>query len=128
MIYGIGTDIVSIERIRRALDRHGERLARRVLAPQEVGAFEAASDQGAFLAKRFAAKEAAVKALGIGFRDGLVLRDIYVEHDRLGKPELRFQNKAREFADRAGVGEGFISVTDEKDYALAFVTLCLKQG
>lgn len=123
-ILGVGTDIVSVERIRRALARHGERFARRILHPDEWQAFAGAADGAAFLAKRFAAKEAAVKAMGVGFRNGLALGDIRIHSDALGKPLLDFDGRAREIATELGVGDGFISLADEREYAVAFVTLC----
>ncbi len=123
MIYGIGTDIVSIERITQALERHGERFAERILALSELPAFSEAAQPAHFLAKRFAAKEAAAKAFGTGFRDGLVMADIAVTHDGLGKPLLVFSGRAESLCDELGVGERFLSISDEKEHAIAFVTL-----
>ncbi|HEX22459.1 MAG TPA: holo-[acyl-carrier-protein] synthase, partial [Chromatiales bacterium] len=68
MIYGIGTDIVGVSRLQTNLDRYGERFAARILAESEMAAFRQTQSQAHFLAKRFAAKEALVKALGTGFR------------------------------------------------------------
>jgi holo-[acyl-carrier protein] synthase len=123
MIHGIGTDIVQVSRIRDSLDRFGERFARRVLARDEWARFEVAARPAHFLAKRFAAKEAAAKALGTGFRDGLGLRDIVVVNDARGRPGLEFQGRARELLDALGIGECFVSISDEREYAVAFVTL-----
>ncbi|MFH7319354.1 holo-ACP synthase [Desulfurivibrio sp. D14AmB] len=125
MIYGIGTDIVKIARMEAALARHGERFARRILAAAEWADFQRSRRPAALLAKRFAAKEAAVKAFGTGFSGGLGLHDIAVDHDRRGGPRLIFSGKAEEFCRRRGIGRGLISLADEKDYAIAFVTLLL---
>ncbi len=123
MIHGIGTDIVAIARMRRLWQRHGEALAARLLAEEERAQLAGQADPGRFLAKRFAAKEAAVKALGTGFRDGLALRHISVGHDGLGKPSLRLHGRAAELAARLGVRECHLSLSDEAEYALAFVIL-----
>lgn len=126
MIFGIGTDIVSIERIRHALARHGERFARRILADKELAVYHDAARPEHFLAKRFAAKEAAAKAFGTGFRDGLVMRDIVVVNDIKGKPELSFQGRARGLCDELGIGQHYLSISDERDHAIAFVTFLKK--
>ncbi|MDH5370190.1 MAG: holo-ACP synthase, partial [Gammaproteobacteria bacterium] len=88
MIYGIGTDIVHINRMRENLDKYGDKFARRILTEAEFNEFEAKHDKAAFLAKRFAAKEATSKAMGTGFSQGLSLHHIGVEHDDAGKPIL----------------------------------------
>jgi len=122
VIFGIGTDIVSIERIRTALERHGERFARRVLAEREWDAYRNSARPEHFLAKRFAAKEAAAKAFGTGFRDGLVMRDIAVVNDSKGKPELSFSGHAALMCEEFGIGRHYLSLSDERDHAIAFVT------
>lgn len=122
MIFGIGTDIVSIERIRTALERHGERFARRVLAEREWEGYRKAARPEHFLAKRFAAKEAAAKAFGTGFRDGLLMRDIAVVNDSKGKPELSFSGHASVMCEELGIGRHYLSISDERDHAIAFVT------
>lgn len=126
MIFGIGTDIVSVSRMRLALEKHGERFAQRILNDDEWPQFTASKQQANFLAKRFAAKEAAAKALGTGFRDGLAMRHIGVSHDSKGKPLLVFTDRAAEFIDECQIGESFLSLSDEREHAIAFVTL-LKQ-
>ncbi len=125
MIYGIGTDIVKIARIEAALARHGERFARRILAAGEWADFQQTSRPAPLLAKRFAAKEATAKAFGTGFSQGLTLQDIVVEHDPNGCPRLRLEGKAAELCARHGITRWLISLADERDYAVAFVTLLL---
>ena len=120
---GIGTDIVKVARIQASLDRHGERFIRRILARDEVDEFLAESRPAHFLAKRFAAKEAVVKALGTGFRDGIRFSDIRVTHNRLGKPGLEFGGKTALLFEKMGVSLSHISLADEHDYAVAFVIL-----
>lgn len=122
MIYGIGTDIVRIQRIDDNLEHYGERFANRILTANELNEFQASSRKSHFLAKRFAAKEAAAKALGTGFRDGLNLRDISVTNDELGKPLLLFSPRAQQELKSRGIGNCHLSLSDERDYAVAFVT------
>lgn len=123
MIFGIGTDIVSVSRMQSALQRHGERFAERILAEEELEEYRQSSKPAQFLAKRFAAKEAAAKAFGTGFRNGLAMNDFIVAHDALGKPLLQFAGRAEQFCSEQGVGEAFLSISDEKEHAVAFVTL-----
>lgn len=123
MIFGIGADLVSIERVARALERHGERFARRILTASEHAELQAATDPAAFLAKRFAAKEAVAKALGTGLAQGLVLREIGVGHDARGKPVIVLGDRARALWQREGAGEGHLSLSDDQGYALAFVVI-----
>ncbi|MFO8156348.1 MAG: holo-ACP synthase [Thiohalospira sp.] len=122
MILGIGTDLVEIQRIRGAWERHGERLADRVLGPVERERLPA-GDPSAWLAKRFATKEAVAKALGTGFRDGLRLADIQTRHDAKGRPEVVLDGVAASSLDRIGGSTVSLSVTDERAYALAFVVI-----
>ena len=126
MIYGIGTDIVSIARIAGAIERHGERFARRILAQSEQQAFAEAAKPEHFLAKRFAAKEAAAKAFGTGFSDGLCMSHIAVTHDERGRPLLSFSGRAESLCGELSIGEHFLSISDEKDNAIAFVILMRK--
>lgn len=123
MIFGIGTDIVSVSRMRAALERHGERFAERILAPCERDAYQASPCRERFLAKRFAAKEAAAKALGTGFSGGLSLHHIVVTHNAAGRPLLRFDGRGSELLRNLGVGASHLSISDEHEYAVAFVTL-----
>jgi len=123
VIYGIGTDIVAIARMEASLARFGDKFARRILTKQEMQGFAESASPASFLAKRFAAKEAAVKALGTGFRDGISLGQISISNNDHGKPILSFSGRALAVCDSLGVGEGHLSLSDEKDYAIAFVTL-----
>lgn len=123
MIHGIGTDIVAIARIEEGLQRHGDRFAERILADSEIEGFRAAVRPASYLAKRFAAKEAMAKAMGTGFRDGLSLRHIAVGHDAKGRPLIELNGRAEELCRELGIGACHLSLSDERDYAVAFVTL-----
>jgi len=123
MMFGIGTDLVHIPRIQALLDKHGDKIALRILSDAEFIAFQQAKNQASFLAKRFAAKEATAKALGTGFRDGLSLRHIEVSNDKNGKPELQFLGRGLELVTEFNITRSMISLSDEQDYAVAFVSL-----
>ncbi|MCK5724798.1 MAG: holo-ACP synthase [Gammaproteobacteria bacterium] len=125
MIYGIGTDIVHINRMRDDLNKYGDKFARRILTEAEFGEFQGKSNQAAFLAKRFAAKEATAKAMGTGFSQGLSLHHIGVEHDEAGKPVLDFSGVAEKFLQEKQIKQTHLSLADEREYAVAFVTLVL---
>lgn len=122
MIFGIGTDLVAVARLRALWQRHGERALDKLLAPAERADCRASADPARFLAKRFAAKEALGKALGTGIRAPVLLPAIVVTHDALGKPGFSY---ADELA--AWVGErrlhAHLSLSDEADQALAFVVV-----
>ena len=123
MIHGVGADIVRVARLAADLERYGERFARRILGPREFEEFRTAVRPAHFLAKRFAAKEAAAKALGTGFRNGLTLAQITVDHDVLGRPILKYSGHAAELCRRLGISHSHLSLADEEDYAIAYVTL-----
>lgn len=120
MITGIGTDIIQLSRIRSALARRGDGLARRLLADSEWQQYQQQADPARFLAKRFAAKEAALKALGTGLRHGIRWHDVAVVNDSDGKPQLVFAGSAAQLL--AG-RRSHVSISDEQDYALAFVII-----
>ena len=128
MIFGIGTDIVHVARMEKNLAQHGERFARRILSDAELAEYHEKTSKAHFLARRFAAKEACAKAMGTGFSDGLSLRHISVGHDDRGKPLLRFSGQAQRFVESHGIGESHLSLADEQEYAVAFVTLVAGKG
>ncbi|WP_027966590.1 holo-ACP synthase [Halomonas halocynthiae] len=123
MIVGIGTDVARIARFERAVARHGERFIARILGTAERRDFAERGQPPAFLAKRFAAKEAFVKALGTGLRHGISWQEIQVSNDALGRPVLVLSGKAQESATAAGVNVTHLSLSDETDVAIAFVVL-----
>jgi holo-[acyl-carrier protein] synthase len=122
MIYGIGTDIVAVARLRGMWERHGERVLEKLLAPQEMADFSRATDKGRFLAKRFAAKEAFCKALGTGVRPPATLPAIAVGHDELGKPVLDFCGQLEKMLENENL-KAHLSISDEAEYAVAYVVL-----
>lgn len=123
MIFGIGTDIVRVVRMQQNIERYGEKFAERILTAAELDDYRRETRKAHFLAKRFAAKEAAAKAMGTGFRDGLMLHHIGVDHDAAGKPQLVFTDQAAEFIRANAIVSVHVSLADEEDHAVAFVTL-----
>lgn len=122
MIYGIGTDLIRIDRIARTWERFGRRFEQRLFTPAEVEACRSRPHPAACLAMRFAAKEAFSKAVGLGLRSAeLLWRDIEVIHDRRGKPSLRLLGTAARVAERIGLTASHLSLTDEAGLAQAFV-------
>ena len=121
MIVGIGTDIVAVARMASGIEKYGERFASRILSSDEFKIFSQHTNQAHHLAKRFAAKEAVVKALGCGFRDGISMRQVEISNDPLGKPQVTLYNKAAERAGNMGVTEILLSLSDEREYAVAYV-------
>lgn len=123
MIFGIGVDLVTVSRIERVYDRFGERFARRFLHENEMGSLQINDNPTRFLAKRFAIKEAAVKAMGTGERTGVLLRDFYVEHSELGKPILKVDGGAKALCQTHNIEATHVSLSDEGDQVVAFVVL-----
>jgi holo-[acyl-carrier protein] synthase len=127
LIYGIGTDICDITRIARALERHGERFAQRVLGPHEIEVFRArrakVEARGvAYLATRFSAKEAFSKAIGLGMRSPMTWQQCEIVKAASGKPEIRLHGALHAwFSSRRLAAQ--VSVSDESSYACAFVVV-----
>lgn len=123
MIVGIGSDIARVARFTQAMERHGPRFAKRILGVDEYAIWQQKGEPAAYLAKRFAAKEAFVKALGLGLRDGMQWGDIQVVNDALGKPYLQLSNEAQRLMQASGATTSHITLSDEAEYAVAFVIL-----
>ena len=123
MIFGVGTDLCEIARIERAYARFGDHFVGRLLMPQELEQFERSKRKVRFLAMHFAAKEALVKAMGTGFRQGIWIRDVGFIQEISGKPVPVFSDNARRMCDELGAGQGFVSLTDEAGMVAAFAVL-----
>ncbi|MDE2598556.1 MAG: holo-ACP synthase [Rhodocyclaceae bacterium] len=125
MIYGIGTDIVVIERMRDMHERHGERALGKLLSAAEQAHCRAAADPARYLAKRFAAKEALGKALGTGIRPPALLTAMTVLNDELGRPYFSFSGELAAYIDARQL-RAHLTISDEREHAVAFVVLeCL---
>jgi holo-[acyl-carrier protein] synthase len=123
MIYGVGTDVVEIERIRSVLQKYGERFARKILCDPELRRFENHRLKANYLAKRFAAKEAFTKALGTGIRAPANWHGVWVRNLPSGKPVLEFSDALKKFMAAKGVTSSHVSLSDEKGVAFATVVL-----
>ena len=126
MIYGIGTDILFVPRIAQAMQRFGARFSDRILADaerQQLAKFSDADQMARYIAKRFAAKEAFAKALGTGVGKGFTWHDIAVSNDKNGKPLCVAAPVFAQQLDALGIIARHVSLSDERDYVLAFVTL-----
>ena len=123
MIYGVGTDVVEIERVRAVLAKYGERFARKILCESEMRRFENHRLQAHYLAKRFAAKEAFTKALGTGIRAPASWHGVWVRNLPSGKPVLEFSEALASLMQSRGVTAAHVSLSDEKGVAFAMVVL-----
>ncbi len=127
MIYGIGTDICDVRRIKASLERRGERFAEKLLGPHELEVFRARRAQHAergvrFLATRFSAKEAFSKAIGLGMRMPMSWRRCEVVKAASGQPQLRLHGELATWCAARGL-RAHVSLTDESDYAASFVVV-----
>lgn len=123
MIRGIGVDIVKVDRIEKAVERWGYRFLKRIFTPAEIERCQKRARPAQCLALRFAAKEAFAKALGLGMRKGLRWRDIEVVHDEFGKPDLLLHNQAQRLLEAVEASRTWLSLSDERESALAVVVL-----
>ena len=123
MIYGVGTDLIEIRRIENALRRFGERFAKRILCEPELQRFRAHRQPAAYLAKRFAAKEAFTKALGTGIHAPANWHGVWVINLKSGKPELRFSDELKDLLKKRQIAQAHLSLTDGHDIAGATVIL-----
>jgi len=121
MIIGTGVDITETARIEDAVRKHGERFTRRVYTPAEIAYCERFKNPAERLAARFAAKEAAFKALGTGWREGVRWVDVEVTHAPSGRPELVLRGRAKEIARGLGVSRTVVSISHSGLYVVAQV-------
>lgn len=120
---GIGTDIVQIERIKESVEKLSERFVNRILTGQEQAIYEQRNQSLVFLANRFAAKEAVSKALGTGIAQGIRFTDIEILPDELGAPTVQLHGKALERLRKLSGTQVKISLSDERDFAVAFAVV-----
>jgi holo-[acyl-carrier protein] synthase len=127
VIFGVGTDVVEIDRIRKALERWGQRFAERILSPSELKRFKSHRQPANYLAKRFAAKEAFTKALGTGIKAPANWHGVWVANLPSGKPVLQFSPPLKSLLDEKQIAQAHLSLADERGIAVATVILeCAK--
>lgn len=120
-VTGLGIDLLSISRMERLFERYGQRLAQRILHDDELAQLPEGAKAARWLAKRWAVKEAAAKALGTGFQQSVKFSDFIYTHDQLGKPVLTLSGEAMQIASRTGRHVWQVSLSDEKDQVIAMV-------
>jgi holo-[acyl-carrier protein] synthase len=123
VIFGIGTDVLQLSRVETTWTKFGEHFARRLLLDEELELFKETKRPARFLAMRFAAKEAVVKALGTGFANGMWIRDVGMLPNPLGQPQIVWSERGRALCRRLGVGEGHLSLSDESGLIVAMAVL-----
>lgn len=123
MIFGIGTDILQAERVEKTWRQFGDHFARRLLLDEEYALFAKAKRPVRFLAMRFAAKEAVVKAMGTGFANGMWIRDVGMLPNALGQPQVIYSQRGKAVCRRLGVGEGHLTLSDEAGLIVAVAVL-----
>ena len=122
-IVGIGTDIVKISRIKQVFKKYPKGFAERILHKNELKVMRDLKDPKTYIAKRFSAKEAVAKALGTGIAQGVAFQEIEVRNNENGQPFLILHGKTLEIATSLGIKNTFISLSDEREYAIAYVVL-----
>ena len=123
MIYGIGTDLVNIDRVKKILSKNRDGFVKRVLSEHEQALFANKAESAAYCAKRFAAKEAFAKALGTGIGRVISFQDLTVRNNENGKPHFIPSEKLRQFLVEKNIKQAHLSISDESENAIAFVIL-----
>ena len=123
MIYGVGTDLVDIERVKKILSKNRDGFVKRVLSEHEQALFANKADSAAYCAKRFAAKEAFAKALGTGIGKTVSFQDLTIRNNENGKPHFIPSEKLRLYLLEKGIKQAHLSISDESQNAIAFVVL-----
>lgn len=123
MIFGVGTDILELSRIQSTYDRFGEHFVQRLLMDEEREQYASNKRPVRFLAMRFAAKEATVKAMGTGFSHGIWLRDVGIVNNSWGRPEVIWSSRGQAVCAELGIGGGHVSLSDDAGLVLAFAVV-----
>ena len=123
MIYGVGTDLVELVRVQETYNRFGAHFVDRLLMDEERELFEKNKWPVRFLAMRFAAKEATVKAMGTGFANGVWIRDVGIVNSPWGRPEIIWSERGQKRCAELGIGKGHVSLTDDAGLVMAFAVV-----
>jgi len=123
MIFGIGVDVLEAARVKKLFDKYGEHFVRRLLMPGELAQLGKTKRKERFLAMRFAAKEAIVKAMGTGFAHGIWIRDVGVVQNNWGRPEVVYSARGEKVRRKLGIGNGHVTLTDEAGLIVAVAVL-----
>ena len=128
MIFGIGVDVLKVERVERVYRRFGERFVNHLLMPEERAQPARTARPVRFLAMRFAAKEAIVKSMGTGFAHGVWIRDVGVVQNAWGKPEVVYSARGEKVRASLGIGAGHVTLTDEAGLIVAVAVLLRREA
>ena len=123
MIFGIGVDVLEAARVKKVYDKYGQHFVERLLLPAEQAQLAKTKRTERFLAMRFAAKEAIVKAMGTGFAHGIWIRDVGVVQNAWGKPEVVYSERGERVRRQLGIGDGHVTLTDEGALIVAVAVL-----
>ncbi len=123
MIFGIGVDVLEQARVNKVFERFGQHFVDRLLLPAEAEQLALTQRRERFLAMRFAAKEAIVKAMGTGFAHGIWIRDVGVAQNAWGKPEVIYSARGEALRRKLGIGDGHVTLTDESGLIVAVAVL-----
>jgi len=127
MIFGVGIDVLKMDRIVALYARYGDKFSQRILMSEELDLYRDHPRPQRFLAMRFAAKEAIVKAMGTGFANGMWLRDSGVVPNQFGRPEIIFSERGKRKCSELGIGDGHLTLSDEAGLVVA-VAILMKTG
>ncbi len=122
-IFGIGVDLVNAKRIQLLYQKYGDRFPKRILDEDEMHLFENSKNKERYLCNAFAGKEAAVKALGTGFSQGVHWKDFGLSRKSSGQPQLHYTKKIKEKFNSLGISSSHISISDEDPWSIAMVVL-----
>ena len=122
-IFGIGVDLVNAKRIQLLYQKYGDRFPKRILDDDEMQLFENSKNKERYLCNAFAGKEAAVKALGTGFSQGVHWKDFGLSRKSSGQPQLHYTKKIKEKSNSLGISSSHISISDEDPWSIAMVVL-----
>ena len=122
-IFGIGVDLVNAKRIQLLYQKYGDRFPKRILDDDEMQLFENSKNKERYLCNAFAGKEAAVKALGTGFSQGVHWKDFGLSRKSSGQPQLHYTKKIKEKFNSLGISSSHISISDEAPWSIAMVVL-----
>jgi holo-[acyl-carrier protein] synthase len=123
MIFGIGVDVLEAARVKKLYDKYGDHFVERLLMPAERAQLSKTKRTERFLAMRFAAKEAIVKAMGTGFAHGIWIRDVGIVQNAWGRPEVVYSARGEKVRRQLGIGGGHVTLTDEAGLIVAVAVL-----